>query len=537
MGDRCGVFLLPFFQPDEPVNPTERRGTMKRCALILSVLILWQGSVVQAADVIVVSENIDRDLDGVADDQGLIDWLIAEGHSVDIRRNLWEDLDSQRIAELNAADLVIVSRLTDSALYSDGYEPTQWNSVTTPVLLMSPYFARDIRWNWVRSETVPSDTACTHVEALDPDHPIFRDVELMPLHRGGPANIVEVVDPTIGTGLTSFIGTMDMGNGHLIAKTLGAELGWIAEWDTGVEFYDGAGQFAAGKRMLFCAGTQRVDDSRRAEFNLTPEGRQMLHNAIRYLLGGANIILVTQGIDWNLDGLRDDHVLEMQLLADGHSVDVRPDYWLSLSAEKIAELNAADLIVISRICWSEYYDDGDEPTQWNSLTTPMLLLNPYFARNIRWEWVNTEATSNDTTEVYLEAVRPWHPIFSNVEMISLDPYSWEDSITIVEMIDPSVGSGITSFIGGTWMGNGRLIARPVSLDMGWIAEWDAGVEFYEGAGQYAGGKRMLLSAGTQEIQYTDPVTWMQMTTTQGELNLTPEGLKVFRNAVAYLLAE
>ena len=167
----------------------------------------------------------------------------------------------------------------------------------------------------------------------------------------------------------------------------------------------------------------------------------------------------------------------------------------------------------------------------------MLLLNPYFARNIRWEWVNTEATSNDTTEVYLEAVRPWHPIFSNVEMISLDPYSWEDSITIVEMIDPSVGSGITSFIGGTWMGNGRLIARPVSLDMGWIAEWDAGVEFYEGAGQYAGGKRMLLSAGTQEIQYTDPVTWMQMTTTQGELNLTPEGLKVFRNAVAYLLAE
>lgn len=508
---------------------------MKKCVLILTVLTLWQASVMQAANIIVVSEDIDLDLDGVADDQGLVDWLVAEGHSVDIRRNLWESLDSDRIAELNAADLIIVSRLTDSALYSYGYEPTQWNAVTTPLLLMSPYFARDIRWNWVRSETVPSGTAYTHAEALDPDHAIFRDVELTPLYRGGPASIVPVVDPDIGTGLTSFMGTMDMGSGHLIAKTLGDELGWIAEWDAGVEFYEGAGQFAGGRRMLFCAGTQRVENSPRAEFNLTAEGRLMLHNAISYLLGGVNIILVTDDRDWNLDGLRDDHDLETLLVSDGHSVDVRPSYWQALTASKIDELNAADLIIVSRTAWSEPYADWDEPTQWNSLTTPLLLLNAYFARNSRWDWVNTDVTSNDTTEVYLEAVRPWHPIFSNVEMISLDPYGWDDAANVVDMVDPSVGSGITSFIGGTWMGNGSLIARPVAWEMGWIAEWDAGEEFYIGAGQSAGAKRMLFAAGTQEIQYTDPVTWEQMTTTQGELNLTDEGVKVFRNAVAYLL--
>jgi hypothetical protein len=71
--------------------------------------------------------------------------------------------------------------------------------------------------------------------------------------------------------------------------------------------------------------------------------------------------------------------------------------------------------------------------------------------------------------------------------------------------------------------------------MGWIAEWDAGVEFYEGAGQYAGGKRMLFCAGTQEIQFVDPETQEVITTAQGELNLTAEGLQMFRNAIDYLL--
>lgn len=71
--------------------------------------------------------------------------------------------------------------------------------------------------------------------------------------------------------------------------------------------------------------------------------------------------------------------------------------------------------------------------------------------------------------------------------------------------------------------------------MGWIAEWDPGVEFFEGAGQYTGGRRMLFCSGTQEIEYFDPVTQQLMTTAFGELNLTSEGLQMFRNAIAYLL--
>jgi hypothetical protein len=45
---------------------------------------------------------------------------------------------------------------------------------------------------------------------------------------------------------------------------------------------------------------------------------------------------------------------------------------------------------------------------------------------------------------------------------------------------------------------------------------------------------MLFSAGTQEIQFVDPVTQEVATTTQGELNLTAEGLQMLRNAIAYM---
>jgi len=46
---------------------------------------------------------------------------------------------------------------------------------------------------------------------------------------------------------------------------------------------------------------------------------------------------------------------------------------------------------------------------------------------------------------------------------------------------------------------------------------------------------MLFCAGTQEIQYYDYDRQEVITTAQGELNLTAEGLQMFRNAINYLL--
>jgi len=250
--------------------------------------------------------------------------------------------------------------------------------------------------------------------------------------------------------------------------------------------------------------------------------------------GGANIILVTEAIDWDLDGLRDDHTLETFLVSEGHSVDVRPDYWKVLTPDKIAELNAADLIIFSRLAWSSHYDEGNETTDWNSLTTPLLQMNSYFARNTQWKWVNS-GTRGETPHIHAVAVRPNHPVFWGVPLTAYDPTVPDGPLNVVQMIDPLVGTGLTSFIGGTNMGNGQLIAKPLGFEMGWIAEWDVGVEFFEGAGQYAGGRRMLFCAGTQEIQFFDYDRQEVITTAQGELNLTAEGLLMFRNAIAYLL--
>jgi len=193
---------------------------------------------------------------------------------------------------------------------------------------------------------------------------------------------------------------------------------------------------------------------------------------------GANIILVTEAIDWDLDGLRDDHALESFLVSEGHSVDVRPDYWKVLTPDKIAELNAADLIIVSRLTWSSHYDDGDEITQWNSLPTPLLQMSSYLARNTRWKWVNSW-TSAETPYIDAVAVKPNHPVFRGVPLMLLedptDPIAPGSPTHIVQMVDPLVGTGFTSFIGSTDIGNGQLIAKPADFEMGWIAEWDAGV--------------------------------------------------------------
>jgi hypothetical protein len=121
-----------------------------------------------------------------------------------------------------------------------------------------------------------------------------------------------------------------------------------------------------------------------------------------------------------------------------------------------------------------------------------------------------------------------------VPLVALNPGDPTSPANAVRLIDPNIGSGITPLYSMSQKSNGRLIAKAVGWDMGWIAEWNAGVEFYPGAGQYAGAKRLLFCAGAKEIQVVDPITGKLGATPQGALNLTPEGRQMFRNAIAYL---
>ena len=494
---------------------------IKRFTLVLLVLSLALASTVQAADIVLVNQTYDTDGDGVQDDQGLIDWLVAEGHNVDVQPDIWVDLDPNEIALLDAADLVIMSRSTNSGDYDEDDEPTLWNSVQTPLIQMSAYLVRSSRWKWVNSTSVTNVESAV-MEAVDTSHLVFTDVVLEPNNPddpNDPAVLLAASDGTVGTGQTSLIGTLDMGNGTLIATGAGSDAAWVAVWDAGVEFYEGSGEIPAAKRMMFCGGTQEVDATPQGAWNFTEAGADVFRNAINYMLGGAKVVLVTEEADADADGAWDDQNLVNWLAGQGHFVDVQRGTLMELDADEIDLLNAADLVIVSRSTNSGNYDEDDEPTQWNSITTPLIQMSAYLVRNSRWKWMDSGTATNDSGSPAMQVLDPNHPIFAGV---TLDPNN------VVEAADASVGAGITSFVGTLSAGNGVLLAQAVAdAELAWIAEWPAGVEFYDGAGQIAGGKRLFFAAGTQEIDATP----------QGALNLTSAGEQMFANAIAYMLVE
>jgi hypothetical protein len=253
----------------------------KKMIVVALALTLGLISSASAATIIWVSDAYDDNADGTPDDQGWIDMLQAHGYTVDLsfRNQEARTLDDTKIAALNAAGLIIVSRNSNSGDYaSDATEVTQWNSITAPLMLQAMHIARNSRWLWVNSATIATLTA-PPLQAVLPSHPVFAGVTL------DANNQVQVLDGTVGQ--SSFIGATDVGNGTLIAQTGGTAGTWIAEWQPGVEFYSGAGQFAGGPRMIFVAGTQEAAPTvGRGMYNLTPEGEKLFLNAVNYMLGG-----------------------------------------------------------------------------------------------------------------------------------------------------------------------------------------------------------------------------------------------------------
>ncbi|TKJ38870.1 MAG: hypothetical protein CEE38_04005 [Planctomycetes bacterium B3_Pla] len=231
--------------------------------------------------------------------------------------------------------------------------------------------------------------------------------------------------------------------------------------------------------------------------------------------GAGNVIWVSDGYDDNGDGAPDDEAWVDLLAAEGYTVDYTTGNWLELDDDKIAALNAADLIIVSRNSNSGDYDDGDEPAQWNAVTTPIILSSTHIVRSSRWKWLDT--TSISSVDALMNVVAPGDDVFAGVAI---------DADGLVAAQDAAVG--MISFIDTIDPGNGTLLATVAGADAAWIIEWPAGVEYYAGSGEIAGGPRMFFGAGTQES--ADPLIG------RGEMNLTPEGVAIFLDAVNKLIA-
>jgi len=257
------------------------------------IVLVYQSSVTMPT-IIWVSDNESYNtvVENGPADRGFVDLLRAQGYKVDYKGEIdphdpnddeiklnpewqyWRELDPNKIAELNAADLIIVGRDASSGTYDDGNEPTEWNSITTPLILQGPHIARKLpKWGWLNSGSTTDGGIVSALEVVDPNHPIFEGVNL------DENNQVEILANDLKVDFVSDV--TDAGNGQLLAKRADTGLVWIATWDTGQEFFEGSGQIAGGPRMFFAAGST---DSEDGEYNLTAEGEKLFLNAVNYML-------------------------------------------------------------------------------------------------------------------------------------------------------------------------------------------------------------------------------------------------------------
>ncbi|MEM7394931.1 MAG: hypothetical protein AAF492_21575, partial [Verrucomicrobiota bacterium] len=223
-----------------------------------------------AAHMIWVSDNTDDPGDASPDDAGWTDILIAAGHTVD--RRVIQDLDvnDAAYADLNAADLVIVSRDTSPGeLSSNPTEVDRWNCIGAPLIVMNAYVAHDSAWKWING--IQADLSPTRLlAAVVPEHVIF---------DGIPLNASDQIGFLTGWGdlLQNGFGV----NGTKLAIRAGTQQHWITYWPPGTEFYVDAEQFAGGPRMFFGAGFSLNPQT--GEVNFDANGQQLFLNAVDYM--------------------------------------------------------------------------------------------------------------------------------------------------------------------------------------------------------------------------------------------------------------
>lgn len=223
---------------------------MKNTVVACLLLCLLGGAVLEAGtgNIIWVRRSDTANLERQAD-QVWIDHLVNQGYTV--TDGGYEVLNDQTLAELNATDLIIMGRGSDSGAYDDTatiggnsvQEEVAWNSlVTAPLLNMTPYLTRTSRWNWLSTNSTEGVDLDPHtLTALDPDHAAFTGIVL------DGNNQINVTTPGVLCQLEFNPVLPDAGNGTIIALGTNGQI-QIAEWTAGASFIDGS--VAGARRML-----------------------------------------------------------------------------------------------------------------------------------------------------------------------------------------------------------------------------------------------------------------------------------------------
>lgn len=296
---------------------------MRKLAFVL-VFVMFQAT--QAADIIWVHQMRGGG-DGVAGPDagaGSLSWeddqwralIEGQGHTItkhaafdDLETLSLDDFDGV-VAELEAADLVVMSRDSNSGDYNDPIEHEAWtSSFSTPFLIMSPYMLRSSRWDMVESTSIVD--AMNSMEPVQPEHPIFDGIELTD-------GTVEFWSQLGEEDHIDLVEIRNFGFGDVLAVEAETGLPWIAYWDgeqVDGDFYDGSLRFAGGPRLYLSAGSDD-DPNTWGEKNVTAAGDQIVLNAITFLTGDAGTPVALPN-DCNNDAAVDSGDLSCVLAAGG----------------------------------------------------------------------------------------------------------------------------------------------------------------------------------------------------------------------------
>jgi hypothetical protein len=205
-------------------------------------------------------QNIIIVTDNEASSQVFADDLIANDYTVVIKTDLAIEPSEDQITELNAADLIIFARSTNSANYNF---PDVWNIIETPILMASCFMTRSTRLNWLNT-TATNEADGMEITISDDSHPIFQGIDVS-------SGVLAI---TTATPLHTNPVT-DAGNGTVLATSLTSGNVVIAEWPKDTEFYDGSGYYATDYRAVFFTGLA---------YDFTEEGKTLFLNMVKYCL-------------------------------------------------------------------------------------------------------------------------------------------------------------------------------------------------------------------------------------------------------------
>jgi hypothetical protein len=146
---------------------------MKRLIYLVLPVAVCLTSVVNAGyDIILISDCNPPDIvDGDHEDDALVAWLEGLGYTVDTSgmgkayqdgQNPFDD--PTKVAALNSAGIVLVSRRTNSGAYDNNSKG--WNELGNPLLLMSGYLTRSSRWGWTTGGSGDAAKTATDVVVM-----------------------------------------------------------------------------------------------------------------------------------------------------------------------------------------------------------------------------------------------------------------------------------------------------------------------------------------------------------------------------------